>query len=269
MKLALIPPTSLLRDTTKTNMQLMLPHQMLTDPDYRRVYTNLCKNNSQYVILDNGAAESNQIDADELLAIAVKYRPDELAIPDTLANGRRTLIQAGYFFARYEDDLYSLAMTKLGFVAQGQTVDECLETVSILVESWWAPYIKVLYLPRLIVAETGDAMARIKLADRLQTEYKNMFEYHFFGSAPMWPGEIQSAQELGFIRSMDTSMPYNMSYYKAELSNSVTNNEAKRPPNYFHQPKDKFVGSEAYVNTFVAWAEGTRYGHSAPSSSDL
>lgn len=269
MKLALIPPTSLLEDTSRTDMQLMLPQLAISDSHYAKFYRKHCKNKHQYVILDNGAAERSSVNLDTLMEMIYVFQPDEFAIPDSLGDSRRTLVQANYFFARYEQNVVELNQMKLGFVAQGRTIMECFDTVTIMAESWWADYIQVVYLPRLLVAESGDAGARLELASLLNKEYGGRFELHLFGAAPMWPAEIRAAADLSFIRSMDTSLPYVMSYWNTHLDMNVTISKLTRPSNYFDQPWDKFTGSSAYVNTFIAWAEGLNHGHSAPSSSQL
>lgn len=241
VRLALIPPVSLLKDTFKTDMQLALPHMLIGNSDYRKVYKKHFKDPNQYVILDNGAAEGNMIDDEDLVSLTWKYTPDELAIPDTLADSAKTIQQAERFFAHHEDAINEWQSTTLGFVAQGKSVSECLTTVSIMEASWWSNYVNVLYLPRLIIKETGNPMSRIELAVRLNDNYGDRFEYHLFGSAPLWPAEISAATKVPSIRSMDTSVPYSLAYARKDLIwGTMEGDEVNRPVGYFDKDAEKF-----------------------------
>lgn len=257
MKLALIPPASLLEHTNKTTIQLMLPQQLISDYTYRRQYIKHCKNPEQYVILDNGAAEADQISEAAFADMILTYKPQEAALPDTLADGPHTLTQAEHFFSRY--DIVNEA-TKFGFVAQGRSIDQCMETVSLMEMSWWGDHVSVIYLPRLLIKEAGDHLARIELVAKLNAEYGSRFEYHFFGSSPLWHAEIRVAAELPFVRSMDTSLPYILAYHKKQLEFKKPNVEESapltRPDNYFDKLATSFDGVSNILKTYIDWSEG-------------
>src|ERR1019366_3695016 len=142
---------------------------------------------------------------------------DELAIPDTLADSEATIMQAWNFFGkqqrtldkinadRYKSGLVDL---KLGFVAQGKSVYESLTCVMQMLSHHWSKQVKVIYIPRLLIKESGDHLARIKVFKQLQREHGTQFEYHFFGAGPSWPNEINVLRSYDGIRSIDTSLPY-------------------------------------------------------------
>src|SRR5574337_1048257 len=96
MEVALIPPVSLLEDTDKTTMQLMLPLEELNRIDYLASYKAHLKAPGQYVILDNGAAEANQVDDEFLVYQAEKWKPNELAIPDVLGDSTKDIRYASF-----------------------------------------------------------------------------------------------------------------------------------------------------------------------------
>jgi len=237
----------------------MLPQMLIGHPEYRSVYKKHCLDPDQYIILDNGAAEGNMVSDKDLIELAKRYRPNEMAVPDTLANGTATLGQAERFFSHHSDDINVLAeVTAYGFVAQGRSVDECMDTVSIMVESWWGDYIDVIYLPRLLLERENNPTARLQLAIKIHQQYGERFQYHFFGASPMWPAEIRSAANVPWVRSMDTSAPYVLAYWKQELTLGLPEEGFSRPMGYFGQTNDKFQSAQTkeIVDTFIAWAGG-------------
>lgn len=265
MELALIPPKSLMADTNRTRMQLVLPQLLKYKPednldDYSLRYRKHCDDPHQYVIMDNGAAEAEQISSTQLLRIAELYAPDELAIPDTLANSEATILQAWDFFGknqrtldkinadRYKSGLVDL---KLGFVAQGRSVDESVNCVIQMLSHHWSSQVKVIYIPRLLVRESSDHLARIKVWKTLHRSLGAQFEYHFFGAAPSWPNEVNVIRDYEGIRSIDTSLPYTMAHYVADINSSYKREGLNRPVGYFERPIDNFPDSDHYVNYFL------------------
>ena len=261
MELALIPPISLLQDTMRTNMQLVLPQLLEIRPDfpldiYSLTYKAHCTNPKQYVIMDNGAAEDQQLNNSLLLHIASLYKPDELAIPDVLANGDKTLISTFDFFEAHQNDLDRIngereTKLKLGFVAQGKTIEEVIKTVVLMRLFKWADQIDVIYIPRLLIKETIDPLARIKVYEELYDLYEDCYEYHLFGASTIWPAEISTASQLPYkIRSMDTSLPYVMAHSKNVIDDLI-HEEIARPKNYFNRPEGDFPGHSSYTEFFL------------------
>ena len=265
MELALIPPKSLLVDTNRTKMQLVLPQLLKYKPedildDYSLRYRKHCDNSSQYVIMDNGAAEANQLSSTQLLRIAEMYAPDELAIPDTLADSTKTIQQAWDFFGKHQRDLdrinanrykSGLVDLKLGFVAQGRSADESINCIIQMLSHHWSKQVKVIYIPRLLIRESGDRLARIKVFKQLYKSLGTQFEYHFFGAASGWPNEVNTIRNYEGIRSMDTSLPYTMAYFFAQLDASYKHAGLNRPEHYFDLPEHDFVDHKMCVDFFL------------------
>lgn len=268
MELALIPPKSLLMDTNRTRMQLMLPQLLDNRPGlfitpYSQIYKAHCDDPKQYVIMDNGAAESEQMTNQELLHLVTLYGPDEFAIPDVLGDSDATIAKAWNFFSHNQSQLDLLnsnrklmkdANLKLGFVAQGKTVYDAIRIVDRMTSFTWSDQIKVIYIPRLLVKESDNPQARIEVFNVLWERYKNRFEYHLFGAAPSWPNEITIAGQYK-IRSMDTSLPYVMSHHCEKPDKSTHKEEISRPFNYFNLSLDEFPDHLQYVDWFIDAAE--------------
>lgn len=254
MKLALIPPRQFLNDTYLAHeMQLMLP-QWLEDDQYRNTYIDL-KHKGSFVILDNGAAESSPHTMGVLTEMVKYYVPDEFAIPDTLGDASATLDQAYNFLEGFATDIPK--ETALGFVAQGRTVDEaCRAVVELMKSVPGKRFIQTIYVPRLLLAESGDKRARLEVAQYVHYRFPRL-NIHLFGASTEWVQEIRAAAPKRFIRSIDTSLPYNYGYAGVKID-EFTKRKVSRPEDYFNAKFD--FDQEALVrknvSTMKRWAYG-------------
>lgn len=203
MRLALIPPFSGMHFITPAfTYQLMLP-QLLDNKEYAKKYRYLCGSN--FTIMDNGAAEGKMLRNRDLMALAQEYQPSELILPDVIGDAHETVGRIIEFLSRRpRHHLY--ADMGLMAVAQGQTareVQQMLDTISTF------DRVTAIGIPRHLVETIGNKTVRLTLARWIHERYGKRFEIHFLGSAPSWPMEVYYAQELGFVRGMDTSMPFN------------------------------------------------------------
>lgn len=252
MKIALIPPISWLSYTALTQYQLMLPH-LLFDDLYSRVYGALCRDPKQYVILDNGAAEAEFTDSADLLSVVRQMQPSEVVAPDVLGDGVETIAYTKAFMKMLKDD-YVYGRVNVGVVAQGKNRDEALNTAQQLLEVH-NDDIQTIYLPRLLVDPqiVNGFLTRIKLAlDLHQITDK---EIHFLGASQRWAEETKEAGQLGFVRGIDTSMPFNYAYHGKYVDGPE---EIGRPADYFFAPSQDFdtLTLSGNVHTMHRWANG-------------
>ena len=263
MELALIPPKALLDDTNLTKVQLMLPQLLISDEtialdDYSSTYREHCLDPSQYVIMDNGAAEKEQMSNEDLIKILRAYEPDEFALPDVLGDSIATILTAKIFFYAHQTDLDNLNLRReelrLGFVAQGKTVHESVGTVVRMMTYNWSLQISTIYIPRLLIKETNNPNARFEVLAELWSRYGNRFEYHLFGAASTYPGEVTVASTYNELRSMDTSLPYQLSYARQEFSildDDYPHPEIRRPKDYFNMSTEQFHYHARNVSTYL------------------
>lgn len=257
MQVALIPPKALLEDTELTSMQLFLPH-LLEDKEYFDKFEEFLLKPWVTTILDNGAAEALQLTDIQFRETVLKLRPTEFALPDVLGNGPATVARALDF-----GDLRRFALNKIkvGFVAQGTTEEEAWWSVTKLLSyAVMKDHVKVIYLPRLLVAE-WDREIRIRLAQRIKAEFPHL-EIHLFGANNIWAREVLWAASCKVIRSIDTSLPYQAAYANRRLRNlemGETLEGVKRPSNYFaadfSDPELRMLVT-ANVRTYLGWANG-------------
>lgn len=267
MKLALIAPISWLATSEVTNYQLMLP-QLLQDQKYADHYRKLCKRSDQYVILDNGAAEGqDKFSNAQLVGIAIYAQVNEVVVPDVLRDQVETLNRMEQFFKDIEGDkLRNDAFNyddvrKLKFmgVAQGRTLQEVKDCIDIMMELH-GERLHTIALPRHLIETTEDMSARIDLSMYIFNEYtgpQGGIQVHCLGAAPTYNKEMLLLGQLGTVRGMDTSMPYNYAYQGVEID-SDTAWEIKRPPRYFSRPARNFDNTILHHNIGVMkrWANG-------------
>jgi hypothetical protein len=261
MWLALIPPLAALETTKRTNYQLMLPH-LASNHEYSEHYRALCNNASQFVMLDNGIAESNAWPWDHLCEMAWNFGVDEIVLPDVIGDLDKTIQASAAFINDFRRE------TPLGcglmFVAQGQNFAECCRAIT------WAaarPQVTTIGIPRHLLQTTGDHMIRFRLVkyiERVNQEYlfrrPMPIQIHFLGASPLWVREIEVAGHFlrGKIRGMDTSMPFVYGMCNEIISDTVQT--IGRSENFFEwkSPQDvRYREKMDYnVDTFIRWANG-------------
>lgn len=251
MDVALIPPISLLDETDGTTLQLMLP-QLLWNQKYADTYLQHCMSDDQYVIMDNGAAENHPIDHEELVHKALEFEPNELALPDVLGESAQTIVRSREFHRKYSDLLLHRDI-QLGVVAQGHDVVEAQYTVDRFADIFGTS-IKTIYLPRLLVTHETPT-ARIELARRIYETHGDKYQIHLFGCSRYWPAEVVAAKRYHYIRSIDTSLPFNYAYYGRLLKGGAEANPVHRSDDYFMASGKKFGGYQINVERFMLWAK--------------
>lgn len=246
MKLALIPPIKHLDFTDKSDMQLMLP-QLLRNGVYADKYSeHLVKR--RYMILDNGAAEGEKWSFQQLGIIAREYSVNEIVLPDVMGDATATFDLAFDAIGSMGD--WSIR-PKYGVVATGKSEQEAYSLVNDIFE--YFPSIPVIYIPRLLITR-HNLMARINLASQLHKLLPEV-EIHFLGASPYYTNEILAAARLGFVRSMDTSMPFS---YAAQNVRVDAGYWLNRPDHYFNLELNEEQLETAKYNVYKMqrWADG-------------
>lgn len=248
MRLALIPPTSLLTASPNTNYHLMLP-QLVGNWWYSSLFKFRGIDSEQYVILDNGAAEGCDVTPDVLMDCADKYRVDEVVMPDVMYDTLATSIKVIDFLKELQGREHTY---KLGLVVTGRSETEAFEFALQMMDQY-GDKVDVLYLPRLLVTKENP-FTRIDLAQDLL----DLFPYeeiHFLGANSLFIREMQEAGKLGIVRGMDTSAPFNYTFHGQKMDEESSCN---RPEGYFDLHASKFDWHLLQYNIGLAqeWARG-------------
>lgn len=268
MKLAFIPPVSMLSYTHKTDYQLMLP-QLCNIPEYERVYEEHCRNKNQFVILDNGAAEEFECSWTDLVDLAYAFEPNEVVLPDTLGDKQDTIKKAEEFrrFFLHGSPLSSVQVWsdfRWMFVVQGQTFEEVVECGTWAAAQDW---IDTIGIPRHLVSSLDTLMARTKISNEL-TRIGSDKELHFLGANPNLCTEMATLASSGvtnpaYVRGMDTSMPFNYAFKSKYGIGTYLQPNAKavhRPQDYFHLKEEHFDADvlKWNVERTIEWSQGKK-----------
>jgi len=139
MKIATIPPTSLLRKVPHDGYHLILAKQVFTIPEYRDFYSERL-DAGDYVILDNNASEEGKSIALDQLLQAARYLLSgcqdeqtaaerlELVLPDVPEDGMGTLAQS---LMAVQPIRAMLPHCPLMFVPHGKTTAEVRQCASL------------------------------------------------------------------------------------------------------------------------------------------
>lgn len=255
MRLAFIPPFSLLETTFQTDYQLMLPQLVDRDERYSYAYSKHCQDPDTFVILDNGAAEGEQVHDKHLLETAIRFRVDELVIPDVMCNRTATLDKAGRFWRDWHD-LHLWKFVRRMFVVQGSNYSEFLSCILWATEQEW---IDTIAIPRHAVTTCGRLDTRTGLAHYVLAHSDKAI--HFLGGAPTYPHELAVLAKEFYgikqVRGMDTSMPFNYAWWGEGVLAGQSG--CKRPDNYFELAAEEFNQEEYLLHnleTMKRWAMG-------------
>jgi hypothetical protein len=249
VKAALIPPAGYELTALKSKMHLVLSQELVRDP-YAKVYQKTWRDG--YVILDNGVAEGQVVPTSTLMNDAYFVKADEVVIPDVLRNDVETKAAVEKFFA--EVSPLEGSFSYMG-VVQGMNLQE-FKDMAFFYET--LPSVQTLGLPRHMLETLGSPSARIDFATWVFDLFKNRYRIHMLGTCPSWPKETKYiAKYAPSVRSIDSSLPYNYTYYGLELAKvkDLPTLKVKRPPHYFKETKtlpQQLL--DANINTFLEWA---------------
>jgi hypothetical protein len=252
MKLALIPPVSLLDYTLVTDYQLMLP-QLIGDErgsqSYNKTYQEHCHDTNTYVILDNGAAEGVNVAPEAFMYIARHWGVDEVVIPDAMGDGIKNVARAIEFMSRRIPQ--DRERFKFMFVLQGKNWSEFDMNIHWAVNVDW---IDTIGIPRHAITTLKNKYARDTLTEKVADMTDK--QVHWLGANPEYPTELSEIPPRlkKRIRSTDTSMPFNYAFYEQHLGAELEQ-PIKRPDNYFGLPRSQFnMGAVEYnVDKLLEW----------------
>jgi hypothetical protein len=253
MKLALIPPIQLLSYTEASDHQLMLP-QLLRNNIYSAHYDKLCRTETEFVMMDNGAAEAEPLDPEAVVLIAKQMGVTEVVASDVLRDPIGTRQSIIVFLDAVKKHDYE---GRIAIVAQGQK-KQAVDLASEFIEQ--NLQIRTVCIPRSIVS-MDNPWARLEIAMGIHTRYP-FIDIHLFGASNVWPKEVlEVAQNMPFIRSMDTSMPFVYAWSGIELHKDgpvipVPHREGDM--SYFTSTwgPDREAIVNKNVNRMLMWADG-------------
>jgi hypothetical protein len=226
MKLALIPPTSLLQTAKGSDYHLLLPH-LFADSTYVDFYRRE-RANGAYLILDNGVAEGLDYTMEELNQLGQQMMVNEIVLPDVLGNAAETVAKAQGASAWVRG-----AFNYMG-VIQGKNPQQLLACAKAFAD---LPYITTVGIPRHILTSLNagpEDHYRAQAVRVIRNQFEDRFQIHLLGTNPKYIAELMFydvAFDRHDVRGVDTSAPYNYTFANEPIRPGV---EINRPADYFN-----------------------------------
>lgn len=197
MKLAVINPTPYAHSFMwGLGYHLVLAQKLLVDRDYREWYRDN-RDRGLFVIVDNGAAESDTPPFTEVLRVADYIGADEVVLPDKVNDMDGTLGLLADSRPLWEQ----LPVHQRFVVPQGRTYDEWFNCFNLIRSSLEFSTIGVSkYFPRLRAHLVG------RLGKELAPRYK--WHVHLLGVVGHPVDELSNlSEECPWVRGIDTGAP--------------------------------------------------------------
>lgn len=252
MQLCLIPPHGLEQVALRGSQHLVLAQ--IKHEQYANVYQQAWSR-GDYLILDNGANEGEPVGDFALMARAAELGAREIVIPDVLGDMTETLRRARQFWSNLQEMTYPVTSYGYMAVVQGKTLDELLDCAYVYTHM---KRVTTLGIPRHLISTIGPKSIRVTVAKTIYARYGHRFQIHFLGTNAEWPDEVlYASREVPFVRSVDTSMPFN--YTLAGRALEVNATPVNRPDDYFtkwHVPDRTLL--DMNISTIQRWTRGLR-----------
>lgn len=204
-KVAQIVPVSCLELTKDNQYHMCLANIAARNTTYADFYKRMAAE-GKYVLMDNGAAEGEQLSDASLVAMYEYVNPTEIVVPDTLLDGADTLRKATGFTAKYGD----LPYRKM-FVPQGRTFSEWCSNARTLLLGFGnvASTIGISKFLNIATDDPGIRLPAARYIHALAERYGlHNLEIHLLGcdEGPSIVRDIQ--QEVPIVRGCDSAFAY-------------------------------------------------------------
>lgn len=130
IKIAQIVPLKFLELTKNNQYHMCLAHLVLKSDEYRDFYRRM-SDEGKYVLVDNGAAEGEKMDYDDLMRVYELINPTEIILPDVLFDMTETISRTTDFVKNYDLDKYKKMIVPQG-IDLNQWIDCCFEMLGIV-----------------------------------------------------------------------------------------------------------------------------------------
>ena len=208
-KVAEIVPVNSLHTIEKNPYHMCLANISSKNKKYADFYASCANRKNCFVLMDNGAAEGDQLNIEELITEYEKIKPSQVVLPDTLLDGKDTLRKSKAAMETIK--MYYDGNPPFTFMAvpQGSTLSEWIECAKEFVQ--W-PDVKAIGISKFLVEETGEKYIRYHAADALDFFMKKYNRYdmeaHLLGcsESPVTINGIHN--RFRFVRGCDSAYAY-------------------------------------------------------------
>ena len=202
-KIAHIVPVGCLEKTKDNQYHMCLAHLVKQSEEYGKFFRRM-SDEGKFVLMDNGAAEGEQLSVEELVECYQLVRPTQIVLPDTLLDGTDTLRKhfdaLSYLHGYYGEKLPFGAMG----VPQGHDFTEwygCMIKMAVIGE------ISCLGVSKFLEMETGDREVRYRAAKAIE-EVDDSMEVHLLGCSDGSRVVRKTFEDFPMVRGCDSAFVY-------------------------------------------------------------
>jgi hypothetical protein len=258
MRAALIPPKGLYDTAMQSDIHLVLAQHTMTDYVVNYMYN---VGDDDFVIVDNGAAEGNMVSFETLLQRAYAYGAEEIVLPDVIGDFSNTMLLVEHSLVQWKQSAVygGLKFPQAMAVVQSNGASSEWQDCIRFFERF--PQITTLGIPRHFVDK--DKWMRHQVLSWIKGhDLDKRFQVHLLGTNPKFPAEVSVlAKDHSWVRSVDSSLPYNYAIAGQPLDAMPRKEPIGRPDGYFTEERKYDQDQRALVidniNTFMRWASGT------------
>lgn len=201
MKVSHIVPTDLLDLIEGRDFYMCLANVAYKNKEYADFYKKQ-KENGAFILLDNGAAEANQMSL-EIISQVIEYiHPNEVILNDSLCNKEETLIKSKQALDYYKSKNYDCQYM---FVPQGKNFREWVECY----QSFKMDDISTIGVSKFNTSFWKESDARYDCCLWLDkfSKHQNK-QVHLLGCHENMKEVKYISQDFDFVRSNDTALAY-------------------------------------------------------------
>lgn len=222
-RIAHIVPVSCLGETEGMQYHMCLAH-LVSNEKYASHFSKMVES-GKYVLMDNGVAEGNQLQPEQLIDAYCRIKPTEIVLPDTLYESGSTIQKTRNFISKL-DNRNLLGEFKLMAVPQGSTLDEWVACARIFVKDTRINSIGVSKFLNICTRKKYIRYTACDILARIICEYERFdLEVHLLGcdEGPIVVNKIKS--HYPFVRGCDSAF----AYLQAQATKILTAYDDSRP----------------------------------------
>lgn len=195
---------------------MCLAHLVLKDEEYASFYRRM-SDEGKYVIMDNGAAEGEQLNLRDLALACERVNPAEVVLLDTMGESKTTLFKS-YYCAKFLRDEGVTA--KFMAVIHGTSMEDLVYCADDLLKM----DIDTLGIPK-VLTKMVHPDARMNLVGYLEKRISALnkkIDIHLLGCEKSFGEPITIMNKYPMVRSCDTALGFLITKNKQEVTLHTT-----------------------------------------------
>lgn len=208
-KIAHIVPVECLEKTADNQYHMCLAHLVKQSDAYASFYRRM-SDEGKFVLMDNGAAEGEQLSVPDLIKCYEMVRPSEVVLPDTLLDANDTLVKGAVALTSIRRYYGGEAPFTFMAVPQGPDLQSWIRCLDEMLE--W-PKINCIGVSKFLQMETGEKWIRRNAVNAIKcrldhASIKSVTEVHLLGCSESTDVIRTIFEDFDIVRGCDSAFVY-------------------------------------------------------------